>query len=406
MKVYLVGGAVRDKMLGLPVKDRDFVVVGATPEAMVAKGFKPVGADFPVFLHPDTKEEYALARTERKSGVGYKGFTVYSDTSVTLEDDLTRRDLTINAMAENEAGHLIDPHHGARDLKDGVLRHVSAAFAEDPVRVLRVARFAARYPDFRVAHETLRLMRGMVASGEVDHLVAERVWAELGRSLSEVAPARFFIVLRQCGALAKLFPELDALFGVPQPPEHHPELDTGVHSMRVLQAAATLTRDPVTRFAALMHDLGKGTTPREEWPRHIAHEARGLDLVRGLCQRLRVPNEYRDLALLVAQYHAHGHKIEELRAATVVSTLESLDAFRNPARVTQFVQACEADFRGRQGFDEKPYPQAGLWLAAHRAAAGVDAQAIAKACEGNNALIGQRVRESRVAAVRKLLSLS
>ncbi len=407
MKIYLVGGAVRDKLLGLPVQDRDYVVVGGAPDEMVARGFKPVGADFPVFLHPETKEEYALARTERKSGHGYKGFTVYSAPDVTLEDDLKRRDLTINAMAEDEAGNLIDPFKGAEDLRNGVLRHVSSAFAEDPVRILRVARFAARYGKwgFHVAHGTNKLMRQMVESGEVDHLVPERVWQEFERALSADRPARFFEVLRGCGALARLFPEIDALFGVPQPEQHHPEVDTGVHVMLVLEAAAKLSSDARVRFAALMHDLGKGTTPKHEWPQHIGHEERGAELVKNFCQRFRVPNEYRDLALVTARYHAHCHRLAELRPATIVDTLEAMDAFRRPERVDMFVTACEADFRGRAGFDDKPYPPAGLFRRVHAAARAVDTAAIA-ARGGPGPDIGARIREQRIAAVRQVLSLS
>ncbi|MHB8728185.1 MAG: multifunctional CCA addition/repair protein [Sulfuricaulis sp.] len=405
MKIYLVGGAVRDKLLGLAVQDRDYVVVGATPEQMVAEGFKPVGADFPVFLHPQTKAEYALARTERKQGHGYKGFKVYSAPDVTLEDDLLRRDLTINAMAEDESGVLIDPYQGAEDLRNGVLRHVSPAFAEDPVRILRVARFAARFAQwgFHVAHGTNKLMRQMVESGEADHLVPERVWAELERALGEDKPSRFFEVLRGCGALARLFPEIDALFGVPQPEKHHPEVDTGVHVMLVLDAAAKLSPDARVRFAALMHDLGKGATPPAEWPRHIGHEERGAGLVKNFCQRFRVPNDYRDLALITARYHAHCHKIAELRPATVVDTLEAMDAFRRPERVDMFVTACEADFRGRAGFDDKPYPPAGLFRRVHAAARAVDTAAIAaNGAPGPD--IGARIREQRIAAVRQVLS--
>ncbi|MEW6330855.1 MAG: multifunctional CCA addition/repair protein [Pseudomonadota bacterium] len=405
MKTYLVGGAVRDKLLGLPVQDRDYVVVGSTPEEMVSRGFKPVGSDFPVFLHPETKEEYALARTERKSGHGYKGFKVYAAPDVTLEDDLRRRDLTINAMAEDESGRLIDPFKGAEDLRNGVLRHVSPAFAEDPVRILRVARFAARYAKwgFHVAHSTNKLMRQMVESGEADHLVPERVWAELERALGEARPSRFFETLRGCGALARLFPEIDALFGVPQPEKHHPEVDTGVHVMLVLDAAARLSPDTRARFAALMHDLGKGNTPQAEWPQHIGHEERGVELVKNFCQRFRVPNEHRDLAVLTARYHAHCHRIAELRPATVVDTLEGMDAFRRPERVDLFVTACEADFRGRPGSEDQPYPQAGLFRSAFAAARTVDTSSIA-ASGGHGPDIGARIREARIAAVRQVLS--
>ena len=401
MTVYLVGGAVRDKLLGLPVQDRDYVVVGVTPEEMVAQGFKPVGADFPVFLHPQTKEEYALARTERKSGRGYKGFTVYAAPDVTLEDDLRRRDLTINAMAEDESGALVDPFGGAEDLRQGLLRHVSPAFGEDPVRILRVARFAARFADrgFRVADETNVLMRAMVAAGEVDHLVSERVWAELERGLDTKTPSRFFEVLRDCGALVRLLPEIDALFGGPQPAEHHPEIDTGVHTLLVLEAAARLSDDPCVRFAALTHDLGKATTPKEKWPKHIGHEQRGVTLVRELCQRLRAPNEYRDLSVLVARYHLHCHRALELRPATVLEVLEALDVFRNPARLEKFLAACEADFRGRPGYEQKPYPQVERFRRAFEAASGVDAAGIAAANQGAGAQIGTKIREARSEAI-------
>ncbi len=406
MKIYLVGGAVRDKLLGLPVQDRDYVVVGATPEEMTAQGFKPVGADFPVFLHPVTKEEYALARTERKSGRGYKGFTVYAAPDVTLEDDLRRRDLTINAMAEDEAGQLVDPFGGAADLKAGILRHVSPAFAEDPVRVLRVARFAARFADrgFHVANETAALMRQLVESGEVDHLVAERVWQELEGALGEKTPSRFFETLRACGALTRLFPEIDRLYGVPQPEQHHPEIDTGVHTMMVLDAAAGLTPDTRVRFAALAHDLGKGTTPPAEWPQHIAHEERGAELIKDLSRRFRVPNDYRDLAVLVARLHGNGHRAAELRAGTVLETLEALDAFRRPERVEQFVLACEADFRGRTGYAERDYPQAGLWRQAFGAARSVDTAALAAGRNGPE--VGERIRQARIVAIKQVLSLA
>lgn len=408
MQIYLVGGAVRDRLLGLPVTDRDYVVVGATPEEMVAKGFRPVGADFPVFLHPETKEEYALARTERKSGHGYKGFTVYAAPEVTLEDDLRRRDLTINAMAETPEGELIDPFGGARDLRDGILRHVSPAFAEDPVRILRVARFAARYAKwgFRVAHRTTQLMREMVASGEVDHLVPERVWAELERALGEDAPARFFAVLKSCGALARLFPEIDALYGVPQPAPHHPEIDTGVHAMLVLEQAARLSPDSRVRFAALLHDVGKGTTPPHEWPRHIDHEARGADLIADFCARFRVPNDYRDLAVLVARYHAHCHRIRELRPGTVLELLEALDAFRRPERVAQFVLACEADARGRPGHENAPYRQADLVRRATEAARGVDTAEVAQQATEKGLTgpaVGERIRARRTEAINAVL---
>ncbi len=398
MQIYLVGGAVRDKLLGLAVKDRDYVVVGATPEQMEAQGFRLIGADFPVFLHPQTKEEYALARTERKSGRGYKGFTVYSGADVTLEQDLARRDLTINAMAESLDGALIDPYGGARDLQSGILRHVSPAFAEDPLRVLRVARFAARF-DFTLADETLELMRALVAAGEMEALVAERVWQEWERALGERHPARFFEVLRRCGALARLFPEIEALFGVPQPPEHHPEIDTGVHTLMVLDQAARLSADTRVRFAALTHDLGKGRTPQEQWPKHIGHEELGADMVRALCARFRVPNDYRDLATLVARYHAHCHRAAELRDATLLETLERLDVFRRPERLELFLDACEADSRGRTGYEQRPYPQAQIFRRAFQAALGVDTAALA-AGDLSGPAIAEALRQQRLAAIR------
>lgn len=398
MEIYLVGGAVRDRLLGLSVKDRDWVVVGATPESMTALGYKIVGADFPVFLHPETKEEYALARTERKSGQGYKGFTVYAGPDVTLEQDLARRDLTINAMAEDAAGRLIDLFDGAADLKRGILRHVAPAFAEDPLRVLRVARFAARF-GYPVAHETQKLMRTLVEAGEMETLVAERVWSELERALGEKQPVRFFEVLRECGALQRLLPELDALFGVPQPPEHHPEIDTGVHTFMVLAQATRLSPEPQVRFAALLHDLGKGATPASEWPKHIGHEERGIALVRNICNRLRVPNEYRDLAVLAARYHTHCHRAAELRDATLLETLEALDAFRRPERVEGFVRACEADFRGRTGYEERPYPQADIFRQAYLAARAVDTAAIASGRSGPQ--IGEAIRLARIDAIRQ-----
>ena len=345
MRVYVVGGAVRDELLGLPVQDRDYVVVGATPDEMVKQGYLPVGKDFPVFLHPQTHEEYALARTERKSGHGYKGFKVFASPDVTLEEDLLRRDLTINAMARDELGNLIDPYSGQVDLDAKTLRHVSPAFAEDPVRILRVARFAARFPDFHVAPETMRLMQGMVNDGEVDHLVPERVWQELSRGLMTGRPSRMFEVLRECGALARLIPELDRLFGVPQPPEHHPEIDTGIHVMLVVDWAASQGYSLPVRFAALTHDLGKGLTPPEHWPKHHGHEARSVELVKAISARLRVPADCRDLALLVARYHGDIHRALELRPETVLKILESTDAFRRPARFSEVLQACESDFR-------------------------------------------------------------
>jgi len=407
MKTYLVGGAVRDKMLGLEVKDRDYVVVGATPEEMVEKGFKPIGADFPVFLHPKTKEEYALARTERKSGRGYKGFTVYSSPDVTLEQDLERRDLTINAMAEDEDGSLIDPFNGAQDLREGRLRHVSPAFAEDPVRILRVARFAARYAKwgFRLAHSTTKLMRSMVEDGEVDALVPERVWAETERALGEPKPSRFIHVLRACGALQTLFPEIEALFGVPQPEAHHPEVDTGEHILLVIDQAAELSRDPQVVFAALVHDFGKGITPEEEWPRHIGHEGKGAKLVKEFCQRFRVPNEFRDLGMLTARYHSHCHRVFELKPSTLVKTLESLDGFRRPERIHRFVLACEADYRGRSGYEDKQYEEGRFFEKAFETARAVNSADIAKALQAENKSgeqIAEAIRKERTKAIEAL----
>jgi tRNA nucleotidyltransferase (CCA-adding enzyme) len=400
MKTYLVGGAVRDRLLGRPTQDRDYVVVGATPEAMEAAGFRRVGVDFPVFLHPETHEEYALARTERKRGRGYRGFAVDATPDVTLEQDLARRDLTINAMAEAADGSLIDPFGGAQDLAQGLLRHVSPAFVEDPLRVLRTARFAARF-GFRIAPETLDLMRVLVIQGEMETLSAERVWSELARALGEEAPQRFIEVLKDCGALAHILPEIDALFGVPQPPEHHPEIDTGVHTLMVLTQASRLSSVPCVRFAALVHDLGKGTTPRNQWPQHAGHEQRGRVLVRSLAARLRLPREYADLGALVAEYHLHGHRALELRPQTLLATLEALDVFRRPGRLEQFMLACEADFRGRLGFEERTYPQAAYVRAAAAAARAVDGRAAAE--DGlSGPGIAAKIRERRTEAIRNV----
>ncbi|MEQ1590893.1 MAG: multifunctional CCA addition/repair protein [Thiobacillaceae bacterium] len=399
MKIYTVGGAVRDALLGLPVVDRDYVVVGATPEEMSAAGYKPVGQDFPVFLHPDTHEEYALARTERKSGQGYKGFTVYASPEVSLEDDLRRRDLTINAIAQEADGALIDPFGGRADIEGRVFRHVSSAFAEDPVRILRVARFAARFTDFTVAPETLALMRQMVEAGEVDALVPERVWQELARGLMAQQPSRMFEVLRTCGALARLLPEIDVLFGVPQPPQHHPEVDTGIHVMLVVDWAARQQYSLPVRVAALMHDMGKGLTPPQFWPKHHGHEAKSVDLVRSLSQRLRVPVDCRDLAVAVARDHGNVHRALELRPATVVELLERVDAFRRPARFVEFLQACECDFHGRPGWEDKPYPQTDYLLKALQQAKSIDAAAIAQSVEP--AKLKAAIFQARAAAVAK-----
>lgn len=403
MKTYLVGGAVRDKLLGRPVNELDWVVVGSTPAIMESQGFTPVGKDFPVFLHPTTKEEYALARTERKTGKGYAGFSFYCGTNVTLEEDLIRRDLTINAMAEDENGNIIDPYGGKKDLAARQLRHVSEAFAEDPVRILRIARFAARYHalGFRVADETNTLMKSMVVNGEVDQLVAERVWKETERALSEPHPEIFIQVLRDCDALARLFPEIEALFGVPQTALHHPEIDTGIHTLMSLQQACKLTTNTCVRFATLMHDLGKGTTPTEEWPRHIAHEARSLPLVKKLCDRISVPKEYKELALMVAEWHTHCHRALELRPNTLLKTLQLTDAFRRPERFEQFLLCCEADARGRTGFETRDYPQANFFRTVLGAAQTIDIQAIqAKGLTGK--AFGEEVSHQRLLKITEV----
>jgi tRNA nucleotidyltransferase (CCA-adding enzyme) len=381
MKIYKVGGAVRDKLLGYPSSENDWVVVGAGPEKLQALGYTPVGKDFPVFLHPHTREEYALARTERKTGHGYGGFTFYCGEDVTLEEDLQRRDLTINAMAEDDQGEIIDPYGGQADLAARLLRHVSPAFEEDPVRILRVARFAARYHHlgFRVAEDTLTLMRAMVDKGEVDYLVKERVWKETERALGERSPQIFVQVLRDCGALARLMPELDRLFGVLQRPEYHPEVDTGIHSLMSLAAAARLSPTPLVRFAALIHDLGKGLTPEAEWPRHIAHEVRSLPLVESLCDRLGAPKEFRELSMKVAEFHTHAHRAFELRPTTLLQLLKQLDAFRRPQRWEDFILCCEADSRGRTGFEDRDYPQSNYLRQALNECKSVDQKAIAAA---------------------------
>ncbi len=404
MKVYSVGGAVRDRLLGLPVTDHDWVVVGATAEQMLAAGYTPVGRDFPVFLHPQTRDEYALARTERKSAPGYRGFVVHADPSVTLEDDLVRRDLTINAIAQDPDGTLIDPFDGQRDLQAGVLRHVSAAFAEDPVRVLRLARFAARWPRFLVAAETAALCAQMVAAGEVDALVAERVWQELSRGLMESQPSRMFEVLRDCGALARVLPEVARLWGVPQPALHHPEIDTGVHLMLVLDTAARLAAPLPVRWACLVHDLGKGSTPPAEWPRHVAHEARSAKLADALADRLRVPADCRELGDVVAREHGHIHRSQTLGAAATLRLLERCDALRRPERFEQALLACECDARGRLGLQDAAYPQRERLTAALRVALAVDitraaAQAVERGATGP--AIGDAVRRAREQALHE-----
>ena len=401
LKVYKVGGAVRDRLLGLPVKDIDWVVVGATPEEMIELGYRSVGKDFPVFLHPDSHEEYALARTERKTAPGYTGFAFHAAPDVTLEQDLQRRDLTINAMAEDSDGRIIDPYGGQQDLQARLLRHVSPAFAEDPVRILRVGRFLARFAPlgFSIAEETLALMRQLVDSGEVDALVPERVWQETVRALAEPSPQCFIQALRDCGALAVIFPELERLFGVPQPEEHHPEIDTGVHTLMVLEQAARLSPDPLVRFAALLHDLGKGITPKQEWPRHLDHEEKGVPLVEGLCARLRTPREYRDLAVITARYHLHFHRAGELKASTLVDLLQQLDAYRKPQRFEQWLLACEADARGRPGYEARPMEQAGILRQAYAICSGVEARPYAlQGLQGPD--IAEAVRKERIRRIK------
>jgi tRNA nucleotidyltransferase (CCA-adding enzyme) len=400
-RVYLVGGAVRDELLGRAHFDRDYVVVGAAPEDMLAEGYKPVGKDFPVFLHPGTGEEYALARTERKTGPGYHGFAFHAAPDVTLEQDLARRDLTINAMARDESGALVDPYHGADDLRDKTLRHVSPAFAEDPVRILRVARFLARYAPlgFRIADETMALMRAMVEAGEVAHLVSERVWAETRKALGEPEPSAFVRSLRECGALQVLFPEIDALYGVPQPPQHHPEVDCGAHLELVLDQCAKLAPgDDLAGFCALTHDLGKALTPGDVLPRHIAHEHRGLKPLAALCERLKVPTEYAQLAALTCRHHLDSHRALELKPATVLMLLEAFDAFRRPERLEPFLITCTADKRGRLQHEHDPYPQADFLRAARDAARAVTAQPFIEQGLTGTA-IGEAIRRARIEAV-------
>jgi tRNA nucleotidyltransferase (CCA-adding enzyme) len=403
MQVYLVGGAVRDRLLGREVRERDWVVVGATPAQLEALGYAPVGREFPVFLHPETKEEYALARLERKVAPGYRGFVTEFSPSVTLEEDLLRRDLTINSMAESSDGKLIDPYGGQKDLEARQLRHVSPAFAEDPVRILRVARFAARYAPlgFRVADATLALMRTMVVNGEADALVPERVWAELQRALGEPRPDVFIEVLRESGALRVVLPELDALFGVPQPPHWHPEVDTGLHQLLALQQCVRMGGGERARFAVLLHDLGKGVTPRDRWPAHHGHEETGIELVERVCERLRVPNDFRDPALLCARYHTHVHRALELRPGTLLDMLERSDAFRRPERFADVLLACEADARGRTGLEDRPYPQREYVEAVRQVAAQTQLSAEERAgLTGGD--IGLRLRERRLQAIAAL----
>jgi len=405
MRSFIVGGAVRDELLGLPVTDRDWVVVGATPDAMRASGFVAVGADFPVFLHPESREEYALARTERKTAPGYRGFAIHTSPKVTLEEDLHRRDLTINAMAKAEDGTIVDPWGGRRDLADRVLRHVSPAFVEDPVRILRLARFAARFADFRVAPETEALMRSMVEAGEVDALVPERAWKELSRGLLEQRPSRMFAVLRGCGALARILPEVDRLWGVPQRPEHHPEVDTGVHLMMVLDVAADRRTSLEVRYACMCHDLGKGTTPPEVLPKHIGHEQRSVQIARSVGARFKVSTGCRELAELVAREHGNVHRSDEFGAAALLRLLERCDALRRPQRFAEMLAACECDARGRLGRVDASYPARERLLAALAAVQSVDATAIAAdlaAREVTGPAVGEAIRRSRLEALESL----
>lgn len=401
MQIYTVGGAVRDRLLGRPISEVDWVVVGASAEQMLELGYRPVGADFPVFLHPQTGEEYALARTERKSGRGYGGFTFHASPDVTLEQDLIRRDLTVNAMAEDDQGNLIDPYGGQQDLEARILRHVSPAFAEDPLRVLRVARFAARYAPlgFSVAPETLELMRQLAESGELSHLTAERSWKEISRALMEPRPDVFVQVLRDCGALAALLPEVDALFGVPQPQAHHPEIDTGVHVLSVLRQCAEHDQPLNVRWASLLHDVGKGLTPEDEWPRHIAHEHKGLPLIQAINERCKAPRDCAELALLVGEYHTHGHRALELRPSTLLELLQRFDVFRRPQRFAEFVAACEMDARGRLGLEQRDYPQAVYLLGAAEAARQVPVKPLLeKGFKG--AELGEELNRERLQALK------
>lgn len=399
MKIYLVGGSVRDELLSRKNVDHDWVVVGGTIEQMLQEGYLQVGKDFPVFLHPETKEEYALARTERKTGKGYYGFECNSDPSVTLEEDLLRRDITINAMAKSVDGKIIDPYGGQKDLQAKLLRHVSPAFAEDPVRILRLARFAARYSDFTVASETLSLMSEMVAAGEVDALVPERVWQETERALTENNPQQFFIVLRECGALARIFPALNNLWGVPQKKEYHPEIDTGVHTMMALQQAVNFEATTDVRFATLCHDLGKGLTPKEELPSHKGHEERGVKPIQEWCKHYRVPNHYRDLAVKVARWHLHAHRASELRPDTILKLFKGLDVFRNPSVLDKYLLACKADATGRLGLNNREYPQVEILQRAFEAAQNVSTQElIADGLQGPD--LGVAIDKLRASAIK------
>jgi len=407
MKIYLVGGAVRDQLLNYPVKERDWVVVGATVEEMLEQGYQQVGKDFPVFLHPKTKDEHALARTERNTSPGYTGFEVHASPDVTLEEDLIRRDLTINAIAEDEDGNIFDPYNGQADLSQKLLRHVSPAFSEDPVRILRVARFAARYAHlgFKVAIETQQLMQAMVANGEADALVAERVWQEFHKALNERNPEVFIETLRACNALKVILPEIDALFGVPQPEQHHPEIDTGIHTLMVLQQATLLTTEPSTRFAALCHDLGKALTPKEDWPSHYGHEVKGVKPVKQLCKRLRIPNNFKELACITAEFHLHVHRAFEIKNSTLLKTIEKLDGMRKPERYEQFLIACTADIRGRTGYEDYDYPQADRYREALSIIKSVDIQPLKDAgLQGKE--MATAIHTARLSALNKQLKTS
>ena len=401
MKTYLVGGAVRDKLLGLPVKDRDWVVIGATPKKMIEEGFEPIGENFPVFLHPKTKEEYALARTERKSGKGYKGFVFYSSPKVTLEDDLKRRDLTINAIAEDENGELIDPYGGEADLKNGILRHVSPAFVEDPLRVLRIARFAACF-GFKIADETIKLLHIISKSNELDTLTPERVWSEMEKALAGKYPTRFILALRSCNALKILFPEIDALFGIPQDKKYHPEIDVGRHTLMALNQSVQLSSDPIVRFSVLVHDLGKATTPKEQLPNHDGHETRGINIIDSVCERYKIPNKYHDLAACVSEFHIVCHQIQEMEPKEILERLEKLDAFRRPERFKKFLISCESDSRGRAGFEEKEFPQAKYFLNALEISRGVNVGLLAnKSLKGKE--LGEALRKERIKILEEAL---
>jgi len=403
MQIYLVGGAVRDALLGIPVQERDWLVIGATPTDMIAKGFTPVGKDFPVFLHPETKEEYALARTERKSGRGYTGFVFHTSPDITIEEDLKRRDLTINAIAQNSNGEIIDPFGGRHDLETKTLRHVSSAFSEDPLRLLRVARFAARFHHlgFKIAPETTALMQQIVSNGEAAHLVPERIWQEIKQALNEKNPEVFFEVLRACGALAIIMPELDKLFGIPQRKDYHPEIDTGLHALLSLKQAAKLSSNDKVRFAALIHDLGKALTSRDTLPQHIGHEKKSLSLINQLCRRLTIPNEYRDLSLIAAEFHTHCHKSPELNADTVYKVLKASGAFQDSNKLEQFLLVCEADARGRTGLENKPYPQAERFRLALLACRTVKASSLqSEGFEGKK--LGLELQRRQIVAITNL----